>query len=294
MNRDFTIRESKKINDLLSEVINSLNLKTVGFESHLPYSMYEELKNKLDSIQLVPAKNIIEDIRIVKEPLEIELIRESIKITERAFRGVKGMIRQGSREDEIAIEMEYRLRKEGAEKVAFDTIIASGERGALPHGKASNKIIENGELVIVDFGSTYKGYNTDCTRTLSTDGFNARQEEIYKTVLMAQREAIKSVKPGLKASEIDSKARGFITDAGYGENFGHSTGHGVGLEVHEEPRIAEGQDDIIREGSVFTIEPGIYIQEWGGVRIEDMVVVTKDGCEVLTSAIEKEFEIKGE
>lgn len=256
--------------------------------------MYEELKNKLDSVQLVPAKNIIEDIRIVKEPLEIELIRQSIKITERAFRGVKEMIRQGAREDEIAIEMEYRLRKEGAEKVAFDTIIASGERGALPHGKASNKIIKNGELVIVDFGSMYKGYNTDCTRTLSTDGFNARQEEIYKTVLMAQREAIKSVKPGLKASEIDSKARGFIADAGYGENFGHSTGHGVGLEVHEEPRIAEGQNDIIREGSVFTIEPGIYIQGWGGVRIEDMVLVTKDGCEVLTSAIEKEFEIKGE
>ncbi|MBI5747674.1 MAG: aminopeptidase P family protein, partial [Nitrospinae bacterium] len=190
-------------------------------------------------------------------------------------------------ENEIAIEMEYQLRKEGAEGIPFDIIVASGERGALPHGIASDKIIKDGELVILDFGSRYMGYNSDCTRTLSVGRLDERQKDIYSIVLDAQREAIKSIKPGLKASEIDSKARQFIIEKGYGENFGHSTGHGVGLEVHENPRIAEGQDDIIKEGMVFTVEPGIYIHGWGGVRIEDMVLVTKEGCEVLTSEIEK-------
>lgn len=240
--------------------------------------------------RLVSTKNLIEDIRIIKEPSEVELIRQTIEIIERAFKKTKKTIKPGLTEREIAIEMEYNLRKEGAEGIPFDIIIASGERGALPHGIASEKIIKNGELVIVDFGSQYKGYNSDCTRTLSVGKPDERQKDIYKIVSMAQREAINSVKPGLRASEIDAKARKFIANAGYEGNFGHSTGHGVGLEVHENPRIAETENDIIKKGMVFTIEPGIYIPKWGGIRIEDMVVVTENACEVLTSSIEREFE----
>ncbi|MBI3584748.1 MAG: aminopeptidase P family protein [Nitrospinae bacterium] len=265
-------------------------MKTIGFEPHLPYSTYQELHSKLNSASLTPVKNIVEDVRMVKEPSEIEFIKKAIGIIDRAFKRMKKIVKAGSKENEIAIEMEYQLRKEGAEGIPFDIIVASGERGALPHGIASDKIIKDGELVILDFGSRYMGYNSDCTRTLSVGRLDERQKDIYSIVLDAQREAIKSIKPGLKASEIDSKARQFIIEKGYGENFGHSTGHGVGLEVHENPRIAEGQDDIIKEGMVFTIEPGVYIHGWGGVRIEDMVLVTKEGCEVLTSAIEKEFD----
>ena len=287
VNSSFEIRECKKNIDSVSKIVSSLNLKKIGFESHLPYSTYNELQGKLNSTPLIPIKNMVEDVRMLKEPLEIEFIRKAIGIIERAFKTIKKIVKAGSEENEIAIEMEYQLRKEGAEGIPFDIIVASGERGALPHGVASNKIIKDNELVILDFGSRYNGYNSDCTRTLSSSRLDERQKDIYSIVLDAQRETIKSIKPGLKASEIDSKARRFIKDAGYGEKFGHSTGHGVGLEVHENPKIAEGQDDMIKEGMVFTIEPGIYIHGWGGVRIEDMILVTKEGCEVLTSSIEK-------
>ncbi len=283
----FEIREFKKIIDSISEIAKPLNLKTIGFEPHLPYSTYQELHSKLNSASLTPVKNIVEDVRMVKEPSEVEFIKKAIGIIDRAFKRMKKIVKAGSKENEIAIEMEYKLRKEGAEGIPFDIIVASGERGALPHGIASDKIIKDGELVILDFGSRYMGYNSDCTRTLSVGRLDERQKDIYSIVLDAQKEAIKSIKPGLKVSEIDSKARQFIIEKGYGEYFGHSTGHGIGLEVHENPRIAEGQDDIIKEGMVFTVEPGIYIHGWGGVRIEDMVLVTKDGCEVLTSEIEK-------
>lgn len=287
VNSNFEIREFKKIIDSISEIAKPLNLKTIGFEPHLPYSTYQELHSKFNSASLTPVKNIVEDVRMVKEPSEVEFIKKAIGIIDRAFKGMEKIMKAESKENEIAIEMEYKLRKEGAEGIPFDIIVASGERGALPHGIASDKIIKDGELVIMDFGSRYMGYNSDCTRTLSVGKMDERQKDIYRLVLDAQREAIKSIKPGLKVSEIDSKARQFIIEKGYGENFGHSTGHGIGLEVHENPRIAEGQDDIIKEGMVFTVEPGIYIHGWGGVRIEDMVLVTKDGCEVLTSEIEK-------
>jgi Xaa-Pro aminopeptidase len=289
VNGDFEIRECKKIIESLSELIKSLGLRTIGFESHLSYAIYQELQDKLNPPMLVSTKNLIEDIRIVKEPAEVKCIREAIGVAGRAFKKIRGVIKQGCKERDVAIEMEYLLRKEGTEAIPFDIIVASGERGAMPHGIAGDKVIKDGELVIVDFGSRHKGYHSDCTRTLAIGGFDKRQREIYEIALSAQREAVKAIKPGEKASEIDSKARGYIKDAGYGNNFGHSTGHGVGLEVHENPRIAEEQDDIIKEGMVFTVEPGIYIPGWGGIRIEDMIVVTNDGCEVLTSAIEKEF-----
>lgn len=290
VNDGFEVRECKKIIESLSELIRSLGLRKIGFESNLSYSTYGELQDKLNSTLLVSTKNLIEDIRIVKEPAEMECIRGAIGIAERAFRTIKKVIKKGCKERDIAIEMEYRLRKEGTEAIPFDIIVASGERGAMPHGIAGDKVIKNGELVIVDFGSRYNGYHSDCTRTLLIGEGDKRQREIYEIVLSAQREAINAIKPGLKASDIDSKARGYIKDAGYGDNFGHGTGHGVGLEVHENPRIAEGQDEIIiKEGMVFTVEPGIYIPGWGGIRIEDMVLVTKNGCEVLTSVIEKEL-----
>ncbi len=287
---NFDIRECKKIIESLSELIRSLGLRKIGFESNLSYSIYLELQDKLNPARLVSTKNLIEDIRIVKYPEEVDCIRKAIGIAGRAFKGIRGIIRQGCKERDIAIEMEHRLRKEGTETIPFDIIVASGDRGAMPHGIAGDKIIKDGELVIVDFGSRYKGYHSDCTRTLAMGGFNTRQREIYDIVLSAQRNAIKAIKPGEKASEVDSKAREHIKNAGFGDNFGHGTGHGVGLEVHESPRIAEGQDDIIKEGMVFTVEPGIYIPGWGGIRIEDMALVTKDGCEVLTSSIEKEME----
>jgi Xaa-Pro aminopeptidase len=186
-------------------------------------------------------------------------------------------------EAELALQLEFEMRRRGAEGRAFDFIVASGVRGAMPHGRASDKLMQAGELVTIDFGAVLDGYHSDETVTVAVGAISERQHKVYDTVLEAHDRAIAAVRPGITCKELDSIARSYIAEQGFGDYFGHGLGHGVGLEIHEKPVLSPRSDVVVEEGMVFTIEPGIYIPGFGGVRIEDTVVVTADGCRLLTT-----------
>ncbi len=285
------VREYKKrFPELASEII-SAGFKNVGFEdSNLTYQAWQELKKELGPVRLVPLKKSLDLLRGVKTKGELRLISRAIEIANGGFERLLPSIRPGVREDELAVELEYQMRKGGADGLSFDVIVASGSRSALPHGSPSNKILKAGDPVVFDFGARYKGYHSDETATVFVEKASERLWKIYHIVKEAHDRAIDSVKPGIKFSDIDKVTREFIGKAGFGKYFGHGTGHGVGLNVHEGPSISSNSEGIVEEGMVFTIEPGIYIPGLGGVRIEDMVVVTKSGCKVLTK-IPKELTI---
>lgn len=201
-------------------------------------------------------------------------------------------LKEGMREIEVAAELEYHMRRRGAQRVAFDTIVASGPRSALPHGVASERRISEGDLVVIDFGVVLGGYCSDLTRTICVGEPTAKQEDIYNLVLEAQEKALASLRAGKKVAEIDGVAREIIAQKGYGDAFGHGLGHGVGIMVHEEPSLSpRNQSTFLEEGMVVTVEPGIYLEGWGGVRIEDMAVVTEEGCRVLTTSPKELFKI---
>ncbi|MDD2500835.1 MAG: M24 family metallopeptidase, partial [Geobacter sp.] len=206
-----------------------------------------------------------------------------------AFEAVLPQLQPGIREDEFALQLEFEMRRRGADGRGFDFIVASGVRGAMPHGRASDKPILAGELVTVDFGAIKDGYHSDETVTLAVGSVNTRQQQIYQTVLDAHDRAIAAVKPGITCRELDTLARDYIKAQGFGQYFGHGLGHGIGLDVHEKPVISPRSDAVVEEGMVFTIEPGIYIPGFGGVRIEDTVAVTADGCRLLTKVSKQLF-----
>lgn len=261
-----------------------INPGILGFDgTSLCYDTYTRVKKAVTPVKLKPASGVVTGVRLCKDAFEFELIRASVKALDRGFKAVQRFLRPGVAEKEAAFKVETFFRKNGADSLAFDTIIASGARGALPHGLASDKKIKKGELVVVDMGVTVNGYNSDETRTFSIGRATRRQKEVYGTVLEAGLSAIEKVRAGVKASRVDAAARGWIRRAGYGKFFGHATGHGVGMAVHEGPVVGPGSKDVLEEGMVVTIEPGIYIPGWGGVRIEDMVAVRRDGPEVLTN-----------
>jgi len=205
-------------------------------------------------------------------------------------RHILGFIKLGMREVDIAEEIEYTVKRKGASNISFDTIAISGEKTSLPHGAPSQDLLKKG-IVLMDFGCISSGYSSDMTRTIFLGKATAKQKKIYNIVLEAQQTAIKSIRPGMKASYVDKAARDYITDKGYGEYFGHSTGHGVGLDIHELPNISSKSDEVLQPGMVFTVEPGIYIPEWGGIRIEDMVQVTDNGCRIITKSSKEIIEI---
>ena len=219
---------------------------------------------------------------MLKDAEEVERIRAAVDMGASLFNRALEVIRPGVRETEVAAEMEYVAKKKGAEGMSFPTIIASGERSALPHGKASDAVIPHNGFVVCDFGVILAGYCSDQTRTVYVGRVPAKARRLYQAVLEAQQAALDAVRPGRCVAEVDRAARKTLRKAGLGRYFTHSTGHGVGLEIHEAPRIADAQTEILRPGMVITIEPGVYIPGKWGVRIEDMVVVTEHGCEVLT------------
>ncbi|RQW77102.1 MAG: M24 family metallopeptidase, partial [Geobacter sp.] len=206
----------------------------------------------------------------------------SAAIASAALLHVLTQVKPGAVERDIALALEFSLKQAGADDKSFDFIVASGPRGALPHGKASDRVIGTGELVTIDFGGIYRGYCSDETVTVAVGEPDARQREIYGIVKDAHDLAIAAAKPGISFRDLDGKARAYIDAKGYGRYFGHGLGHGVGLEVHEKPVVSSRGEGVAEEGMVFTIEPGIYIPDWGGVRIEDTVVVERDGCRTLT------------
>ena len=264
------------------------SLKRIGFEEELKYSNYELLKKELKNKKLLPLKDKVENLRSIKDEREIKNIKTSAKIADSAFKSIrdlipKSIIRPGVKEESIATELDYQLRKEGASRNSFETIVASGPNAALPHARAGKRKLAPGDTIIIDFGALYNGYASDMTRTLIL-GDNPKANEIYKIVLNAQLTAINNVKPGVQLKELDRIARDAITSSGYGEYFGHSLGHGVGLEIHEAPMVSANSEEVAQKGMVFTIEPGIYLPGKLGVRIEDMVLVTDTGAELITQS----------
>ncbi len=257
----------------------------LGFEAkNLSYASYQKIKEVLPKAKLVPTNNLVEELVAQKEPKELEKIRKAAEIVDEVFDEIVPQIKPGVSEMDLAAELEYRMKKKGASGSAFEPIVASGYRSALPHGRASNKKLKKGEFVTLDFGAVYAGYVSDLTRTVLLGRANERQRKIYSIVYQAQRKGIAALEAGKAARAVDQVAREFIKEKGFGPNFGHGLGHGIGVQVHESPILNPRSSDVLKENMVVTIEPGIYISKWGGVRIEDDVLVTSNGPEVLTSS----------
>lgn len=271
----------------LSQVIYEHGWRSLAVEDTLTLAQYHRLKEALGEVRFVTWSGVVEGMRRRKSPQEIEKIKRAVELAQRAYMAVKENIRPGSVERDIALDMEFIMRRAGAEGGAFDFIVASGYRSALPHGSASSKEIQPGDLVILDFGARWEGYHSDITRTLKVGEWSEWDKEIYSLVLEAQEAALEAIKPGMMAKDLDAIARRVIEKGGYREFFGHGLGHGVGLEVHEAPSLSPSSQGILEEGMVFTLEPGIYLPGKGGVRIEDMIYMSPEGPEVLTN-LEKE------
>jgi len=269
----------------LNDLVLSNNIKVLGFEEDfMTFKAYDELAKNLEVNEFVPLAGVVESLRLIKDSGEIEVIKESVRVADEAFSHVLKYIKPGVSEMEIAAEIEYYFKRQGAKGPSFDTIVASGVRSSLPHGVASDKIIEYGDVVTMDFGAIYKEYCSDMTRTVFVGQPKEELKKIYDIVLKAQMAGIDGALSNLTGKEIDSIARNIISDAGYGENFGHGLGHGVGIEVHEEPRLSYKSILKMKNKMVVTVEPGIYVSGLGGVRIEDMIVINDDKPLVLTQS----------
>ncbi len=257
----------------------------IGFESnHISYSNYMILKNNFSNIKWVETSNSIEVIAAVKDQTEIDALKTAIEITDSVFDEIVPMIKEGVTENKIAATMSYKFKEHGAEGDSYDPIVASGWRSALPHACPTDKCLEKGDFVVMDFGALYNGYHADMTRTIVVGAATAKHHEIYNIVLKSQLAGIKKAKHGITGAEVDMACRSIINNAGYGEYFNHSTGHGLGLEVHTHPRLSSLNKEPLLENYVVTIEPGIYLPKWGGVRIEDDCWIQKDSCKPLNTS----------
>jgi Xaa-Pro aminopeptidase len=278
------IKQGAVLTDSLRQALEEVGVRRLAFEKEfVSYGDYERYRDKLGA-ELVPMDGAVEKLRLVKDSGEIEAIRRAAAIGDKAFRHILDFLRPGLREDEVSLELEFQMRRLGATGLAFDIIVASGPRSSLPHGRASERVIQPGDFVKMDFGCVVDGYCSDMTRTVVMGEPSEKQREIYDIVLEAQVTSLKAIRPGLTGREVDEVARKVIADRGYGDHFGHGLGHGVGRMVHEGPRLSVLGEDPLVPGNVVTIEPGIYLPGWGGVRIEDLVVVTEVGVDVLTGS----------
>jgi Xaa-Pro aminopeptidase len=270
--------------------VKSLSTGALAMEDSLPHRWFVLATDRLGSMP-APAKEWVEDIRQIKEAAEIERIAAAQELTDRTFVYVLGILRAGMSEREVALELEFFMRREGSEGVAFPPIVASGPNSSRPHAKVTDRVIESGDFVKMDFGARVSGYCADMTRTVVVGRASDRQREIYDAVLAANLAAIEAVRPGMTGKQIDGVGRAVIAERGLGELFTHGIGHGVGLEVHELPRVGPTGSSAVREGSTITIEPGVYEPGVGGVRIEDLLVVEGGGARVLTRSTKGLIEI---
>lgn len=274
--------DRNRLYETIQEIFEQESIQTVGFEQHhVTYHGYQLMKSKLTAT-LKPLSTIVEDLRMIKTPEEIEIIKKAAWISDEAFNHILTFIKPGISELEIAHELESHMRKNGATGAAFDMIIASGHRSALPHGVASSKIVEQGDMLTMDFGAYYQGYRSDMTRTVAVGEPLEQLKEVYQIVHDSLQHALSNMKAGITGQEADSYTRDYITAKGYGQNYGHGAGHGIGLDIHENIFMSTVCKDILEENMVLTVEPGIYIPNVGGVRIEDDVIITKEGVEVIT------------
>lgn len=276
----------RRLSEVVGEVVRDLDVGRLGFEKdHLSFELYDDLtKDLTKDAELVPTKGIVESFRYRKDEDEIQKIKKSCTIADNAFGKILDYIKPGITERELATELEYYLKKSGAEAAGFETILISGARTSLLHGTPSNKKVEYGDILLMDFGARYEGYIADMTRTIGVGRANEKQRHIYETVKETQETAIDSIKAKVEAKAVYEAAKRVIEKAGYIEFYYTGLGHGVGLVVHEEPFLKPTSQDILDRNCVITVEPGIYIPRWGGVRIEDMVLITEEGCELLTQS----------
>ena len=275
----------------LPVMVSDLGIKRLGFEGHnvtvaAHFAMqkaFEDADNP-ERPELVSTTGMVEKLRAVKNEEELALLQKAVDTADQAFERVAPTIEPGVTEQSVAWELEKSMREAGAEAISFDIIVGAGPNGALPHHRAGETVIADGAPVVIDMGATYEGYCSDLTRTVFVGEPDDKFREVYGTVLKAQLEAEERVRPGMTGAETDAISREIISDAGYGDNFGHSLGHGVGLAVHESPGVGPRSEDPLENGMVFTLEPGIYLSGWGGVRIEDMVVLENGRARVLSRA----------
>jgi len=273
----------KNMLDGIAESARAAKVKLMAIEAEaMSVGLHDQLAAKLSQIRLVTASGLIEQLRVIKDKQEIDEICLAARYAEKAFAVLRATLRPERTEKEVAADLEYQLRLLGARGCSFPPIIAVGPRAALPHAQPTDQKIGDGDFVLVDWGATARHYKSDLTRVLVTGKISPKLERVYNVVLNAQLQAIAAIKPGVTGREIDAVARGLIAEAGFGRHFGHGLGHGLGLDIHEAPRLAAAAEQVLKPGMVVTVEPGIYLPGWGGVRIEDDVLVTKTGCEVLT------------
>ena len=281
-----TILYPKGLLALLSELLPDLGIVRLAFESHYTlHSVAGKMQVKLGEkgVSLLPTEDLVETLRQVKDEEEIELIHRSVRLNEEVFAEIYGLLAGFDTEIDIALAVESAMRRRGAEGPSFSTIVAGGENGALPHAVPCRAPIKKDASLTIDMGLILDGYCSDMTRTLVPGKASARYRELHRLVRKAQLAGMAAIRAGVRASDADWAARRIIAEAGYGEHFGHSLGHGVGLAVHEDPRLSSRNKKQLRAGMVVTVEPGIYIPGWGGIRLENMVVVREDGCENLNS-----------
>ncbi|MBW1973591.1 MAG: aminopeptidase P family protein [Deltaproteobacteria bacterium] len=286
----FKIIEIKKAVEGLADLLKSYHLKRIGFESDvITYDLYQDLTKRINFVEWIPIKEEIQSLRAIKEDKEILLIKEAAKMADDALKSIFHLIKPGAVEKDLSLALEFEIKKR-ADDIAFDIIVASGANSAMPHAVPSKKKIDKGDFIIIDFGAKYKGYHSDETVTFGIGFLDDNKKKIWQIVKDAQAFAFEVIKPNIEAKKVDETARNYIDSKGYGKYFSHGTGHGVGLAIHEYPYITSLESGILKENMVFTVEPGIYIPNLGGVRIEDTIVVTNDGFKVLTN-YPKEVEI---
>ncbi|MBZ5201355.1 aminopeptidase P family protein [Planomicrobium chinense] len=281
--KEFDVVQAKtNLLEEAAELAKNLAVKSLAFEKdYVTYAAFQDYQAKIDA-ELKPVSGLIEKIRMIKTPEEVSILKAAAKIADDAFEHICKFIKVGQTELEISNELEFFMRKQGATSSSFDTIVASGLRSALPHGVATEKKIESGDFITLDYGALYNGYISDITRTVAVGEPSEKLKEIYQVVLDAQVQAVEKIGPGMTGIEADAIARDYIKSKGYGEAFGHSTGHGIGLEVHEAPGLSFKSQTVLEPGMAVTVEPGIYLPGIGGVRIEDDILITESGNERLT------------
>jgi Xaa-Pro aminopeptidase len=291
----FTLRtcsSSAGMLDSTVEQVNELGLTRLAFEAdHVAVSRHAKWQEKLPQVEWLAASEVVETLRMIKDEGELARIRAAVVIVDRTFEHILPFLKPGAAERDIAIEIEHFMKRQGAEKEAFDTIVASGARSAMPHGRASEKPLAVGDFVTMDFGARWDGYHSDLTRTVVIGKASDRQREIYGLVREAQEAGLRGVRAGVTGVDADAAARKIIEAAGHGDHFGHGLGHGLGRTVHDGGSLSPRSDITLAAGMVMTVEPGVYIDGWGGVRIEDDVVVTETGCEVLTRSTKVLLEV---
>ncbi|MDP2913475.1 MAG: Xaa-Pro peptidase family protein [Candidatus Omnitrophota bacterium] len=282
--KDFNIKLVRASTyETLCALIKKSALKKIGFEAmNLPYEVACRLGKLAGRQKLQPTKDFIEDLRSVKDPAEGELIRRSIRLTKKVLAITIERAKPGVAENVLSRDIELLFIKNGA-RAAFEPIVASGANSSKPHARPGNTGIANNSFLMIDIGCSLNSYNSDLTRMVTLGRVSDRFKKIYDIVRKAQRLAIEKIKPGVRISDVDSAARRYIQSRGFGKYFGHALGHGVGMDIHERPNISKCSNGFLRPGMIFTVEPAIYLPKFGGVRIEDMVLVTNSGCEILTA-----------